>query len=156
MSASSIAAEIEKAITAIWGAPPADLDGMTTAHRPPSRDMVKRLYANFDRYWTAGFLYFASQHVRAEPDGWAHSRRLLGAIAAACARRLDLWNCRSAASVLRKAVTAIDTVENVSEGLDVVQAIVLYLNCLQSWVDATIPWSALDDVPPRDVRELRA
>ena len=156
MSPSSTAAEIGRAVTEIWAAPPADLNGLAAAHRPPSRDMIKRLYANFDLYWTAGFLYLASRRLRAEPESWTHSRRFLGAIAAACARRLDLWNCAAAASVLRKAADSVEKAETVSEGLEIVDAAVLYLNRLQSWVDATIPWRALDEVPPHDVRELRA
>ncbi|MHB8731500.1 MAG: hypothetical protein ACYDAB_06885 [bacterium] len=156
MSAATVAAEIRDAVTAGWGEPPEDLEGLAAAHRPPSRDMVKRLYANFDLYWTAGFLYFACRDVRAGREDWTRARRLLAGMAATCAGRLDLWNCAAAAAVLRKAASAIEDAQTTAEGLDVVDAVVLYLNRLQSWVDASIPWSALDAVAPLDIRGLKA
>ena len=139
----------------IWDAPPADLEGVARAHRPPSQNMVKRHYANFDLYWTAGFLHFMSRHVREDRAGWAESSRLVAAIAGACARRLDLWNCtvgRVGAPAGRDVVAAAATVE---EGLEIVDATVLYLNTLSSWLDASIPWSGIDVLPAVDVGGLR-
>lgn len=156
MNAAEVAAEIRGAVTTGWGTPPADLDGVAAAHRPPSRDMVKRLYANFDLYWTAGFLYFACRDVREGREDWTRARRLLAGMAATCAGRMELWKCTAAAAVLRNAASAIEDAETAAEGLDVVDAAVLYLNRLQSWVDASIPWSALDTVAPLDVRGLKA
>ena len=155
MTRPSAAVEIRRAVGAIWDASPADLAGIASAHRPPSRGMVKRLYANFDLYWTAGFLHFASRELRGQRGGWAESRGLVAAIADGCARRLDLWNCTAATAVLRQAAVAVRNAETVDDGLAVLDATVLYLNTLLSWVDASIPWSALDDVPARDVRGLR-
>jgi hypothetical protein len=156
MSAAAVAAEIRDAVTAGWSVPPADLDGIAAAHRPPSRDMVKRLYANFDLYWTAGFLYFVCRDVRAGREDWSRARRLLAGMAATCAGRLELWKCTAAAAVLRKAASGIDDAQTAAEGLDVVDAVVLYLNRLQSWIDASIPWSALDAMAPLDIRGFRA
>ena len=46
-------------------------------------------------------------------------------------------------------VAAAATVE---EGLEIVDATVLYLNTLSSWLDASIPWSGIDVLPAVDVR----
>jgi len=76
-------------------------------------------------------------------------------IAGACARRLDLWNCtvgRVGAPARRAVVAAAATVE---AGLEIVDATVLYLNTLSSWLDASIPWSGIDVLPAVDVRGLR-
>jgi hypothetical protein len=156
VSAAAVAAEIRAAVTTGWSDPPADLDGVAAAHRPPSRDMVKRLYANFDLYWTAGFLYVACRDVRAGREDWSRARRFLAGMATTCAGRLDLWKCATAAAMLRQAAAAIDNAETAAEGLDVVDAVVLYLNRLQNWVDASIPWSALDAMAPLDIRGLKA
>ncbi len=151
----SRAADIREAVAAIWDAPPADLNGIARAHRPPSRDMVKRLYANFDLYWTAGFLHFAARHLRTQRGGWPESQCLVCAIAENCARRLDLWNCTAAAATLRRTAAAAGEAETVEDGLEILDAAVLYLNTLLSWVDASIPWSAIDELPALDVRGLR-
>jgi hypothetical protein len=153
MSTHPIAQEIAVAIEGFWSTYPADIEHLAATHRPPSRDLPKRLYANFDLYGMAGVFYFFLRQLREHrlANGW--DPKLLGAYALECAARLDKWGLSSAASILRTAhegmVAEAGSVGHVAQ---ITETLIVYLNRLQAWVDATIPWAALDELDPLDGR----
>lgn len=151
MSDATTLAALEAALEAIWLRPPADLEGIRREHRPPSVDMPRRLYANFDVYWLAGILYALRGRLAEGALPVASFALLLEQLAAMGASRLARWGLADAAALLERVAADAPRHAGDAEALDrLTSATILYLNRLLAWVDATIPWAALDRVAPLD------
>jgi len=153
MSSASAAGDIRTALEEIWSASPSDLQRLAAIHRPPSRDLPKRMYANFDLYWMAGMYYFFLRQLREDRAPAAAIAPLLGAYALDSAARLEKWGLSDAAAVLRRAQAGFAAAPvGVGQVAEITEALIVYLNRLQAWVDATIPWAAVDELSPLDGR----
>ena len=148
MKAPEVVSALESGITEIWSRPPADLDGLAQEYRPPSGDMAKRLYANFDLYSIAGFFYFAWKQMRANTQPPAGLAALLSDYAETSARRLATWGMKDASGLVAQAGQALAGAEANEELDTLLRPLIVYLNRLQAWVDTTIPWAKMGDLSP--------
>jgi hypothetical protein len=139
---------LPSALAAVWASAPADLEGLGRQHRPPSTDMPKRLYANFDLYWLAGVFYVLRESLESGTLEPGPASALVRRFVELARARLLTWGFADAASVLG-AVAGSGTIVPDPRVLSRLLAdLIVYLNRLQSWVDATIPWAALDALSP--------
>ncbi|MGH7334166.1 MAG: hypothetical protein ACREKS_15770 [Candidatus Rokuibacteriota bacterium] len=141
-------ATLQAALDAVWAAPPEDLEGLRRQHRPPSTDMPKRLYANFDLYWLAGVFYVLRESLESGALGAEPASMLVQRFVELAASRLQRWGFADATTVLAGVAVSGEIVSHPAALSRLLADLIVYLNRLQSWVDATIPWAALDAVPP--------
>ncbi|HXX39830.1 MAG TPA: hypothetical protein VEP50_17045 [bacterium] len=153
MSPASSVTAIRAASNAIWNTPPVELRQIAAVHRPPSRDMAKRIYLNSDVYWIPQFFFIVAQRMRAKEQGWTEITRLLSDMVPTFGTRLKLWGFTQAADVLNTGGKGLSTAATLEDALAVIDELVLYLQRLQGWVDATIPWAALDAIAPLPLRK---
>lgn len=141
-------ATLQAALDAVWAKPPEDLEGLRRQHRPPSTDMPKRLYANFDLYWLAGVFYVLHESLESGALGPEPVSVLARRFVELGASRLSRWGFADATAVLAGVARSGEIVSEPAALSRLLATLILYLNRLQSWVDATIPWAALDAVAP--------
>jgi hypothetical protein len=136
------------ALGAIWDAPPGELAALGRERRPPSSDMPKRLYANFDCYWLAGVLYVMRESLESGAVGPEPAATMIRRFVGLAATRLGTWGFADASARLR-AAAASGAIQPDRAALTRVTAdLIVYLNRLQSWIDATVPWATLDTIAP--------
>jgi hypothetical protein len=139
---------LRQATAAIWTTPPKGLAGLSTLNRPPSGDLPKRLYCNFDLYGTAGVLYQLREALAHDAVSLASAALFVEMVASQGMRRLRTWGFDDEAAVLEAALpllVAAPDAATLKAGLD---ELAIFLNRIGAWVDATIPWSELGKIAP--------
>ncbi|MBN9306721.1 MAG: hypothetical protein BGO82_13940 [Devosia sp. 67-54] len=139
--------KLTAATRAIWHADPKGAARLAGLHRPPSGDMPKRLYANFDAYWFAGILYQLREGRRTGELTLEGARDSAALFARYGAARLKLWGFDEESALIDAAAGEIKAAGE-KQLDDLLQAIIVLVDTLNAWIDATIPWAALGDVAP--------
>jgi hypothetical protein len=143
----SAAEALHAATLAIWNADPKGAARLAKLHRPPSGDMPKRLYANFDAYWLAGVFYQIREGRRTGALDLAAARQSAALFAAMAPQRLRLWGFEEEAAAIEAAIPEIKAAS--AETLDaVLKEMITLIDRLNAWIDSTIPWAKLGDVAP--------
>lgn len=145
---SEAAEQLRTATREIWTRPPAGLAELAAMHRPPSGDLPKRLYANFDVYWGAGCLY----QLREMADDPRIDPRALALISAGLARttlrRLQTWGFSDAATAVESAVNELSAASDRATIRTILAELIVFLNRLHVWIDSSIPWADMDALAP--------
>jgi hypothetical protein len=139
--------KLEAATKSIWHADPKGAARLANLHRPPSGDMPKRLYANFDAYWLAGVLYQLREGQRTGELTLEGARDTAALIARYGASRLKLWGFDEEATVIESVADEIKVAAE-EHFADLLKAVITLVDTVNAWIDATIPWAALGEVAP--------
>lgn len=141
-------ARMRSATEAIWTTAPDGLEALATMHRPPSSDLVKRLYANFDAYWLAGMLYQLRELAGDERLDSQTLSKVAGCIAKLAARRLRIWGLEGAATAIETAAGELSEATDPSQLRSVLAELIVFIDRIHVWIDSTIPWAGMDALTP--------
>jgi hypothetical protein len=115
-------------------------------HKPPLGNRPCVFYANFDLFWLGENLLVCREHLRSADWPVAQVAAMTATLARCTAERLAKWGFADTVAMLRGATETLTARPDVEAG-----ALLAYLNALllaagrvQAWVDAAIPWGALD------------
>jgi hypothetical protein len=145
---------LRRATEEIWTSPPEGLQALATMHRPPSGDLPKRLYANFDAYWLAGMLYHLREMSGDETLEGATLNQIAGRMAEVAARRLATWGLNHAARTVENTAGELKTAENASDLRNILSELVVFIDRIHVWIDSTIPWAAMDELNPGPIPRI--
>ncbi len=145
---SEAAEQLRTATRAIWTRPPAGLAELAAMHRPPSGDLPKRIYANFDVYWGAGCLY-QLREMADDPQLDPHALAMISAgLARTSIRRLQTWGFSDAATTVESAVDELSAESDRAAIKALLAELIVFLNRLHVWIDSSIPWADMDALVP--------
>jgi len=136
------------ATRAAWPAEPADVTRLRSYGRPPMGTMPCAVYANFDLFWAGENL----QVCRALAEEGRLSGPQVGLTTAALLRRtasrLGKWGFADTVGLLEEVAADLESPSGAAAQATTLPAAIdgvqLYLDRVQSWLDAIIPWTAMD------------
>jgi len=140
--------QLRSATEAIWTRPPAGLEALSAMHRPPSGDLPKRLYANFDAYWLAGILYQLREMCGDGVLDGATLARVAGRTSEIAARRLRTWGLDEAAGTVEFAADELAGAKSPGALKDILSELIVFIDRIHVWIDSTIPWAEMGDMGP--------
>jgi hypothetical protein len=159
-----LAGRLAAATREVWRSEPTDVVRLRSYGRPPMGTMPCVLYANFDLFWAGENL----QACRGLAQAGRLPSRQAGLVTAALLRRtasrLSKWDFADTVAVIEAVASDLEAPAGSAAGRDSLHAMIdgvqLYLDRVQSWVDAAIPWSEMDQslrlVPPAPGGPARA
>ena len=139
---------LRAATESIWGSPPAGLSGLHGLHRPPSGPVTKMAYANFDAYGLAGVLYLLRETSAADDIDIATMARVCGAVAERTGGRLETWGFAAEAETVASVLPALTGARDAQSLQAVLDELIVFLDRIHAWIDASIPWADLDTLKP--------
>ena len=139
---------LRTATESIWGSPPAGLSGLHDLHRPPSGPLTKMVYANFDAYGLAGVLYLLREMSGADDIDLATMARVCRAVAERAGRRLETWGFAAEAATIASVLPALSGARDAQSLRAVVDDLIVFLDRIHAWIDASVPWADLDTLKP--------
>ena len=145
---------LRSATEAIWTLPPSGLEALSAMHRPPSGDLPKRLYANFDAYWLAGILYQLREMCGDEALDRGTLARIAGRTAEIAASRLRTWGLDEAAGTVAFAAGELSASKSTNALRDILSELVVFIDRIHVWIDSTIPWAAMGDMTPARIPRI--
>jgi len=135
---------LRTATESIWESPPAGLSGLRELHRPPSGPVTKMVYANFDAYGLAGVLYLLREMSAADDIDLATMARVCRAVAERAGRRLETWGFAAEGATIASVLPALAGARDAQSLRAVLDELIVFLDRIHVWVDASIPWADLD------------
>jgi hypothetical protein len=139
-------AAVAEFLQRVWLNEPADVAKLRTTARPPLGNGPCVLYANFDLFWLGENLLVCREQLR----GGAWPVEQVASAAAGLARhtadRLEKWGFPDTVGLLRHCADALAARPpgDAAAYLAFFEGLLLAVNRVQTWVDAAIPWAALD------------
>lgn len=140
---------LRTATESIWESPPAGLSGLRELHRPPSGPVTKMVYANFDAYGLAGVLYLLREMSVTDDIDIATMARVSGAVAERAGGRLETWGFAAEAATVASVLPALTGARDAQSLQAVLDELIVFLDRIHAWVDASIPWADLDTLKAR-------
>ena len=139
---------LRAATESIWESPPAGLSGLLDLHRPPSGPLTKMAYANFDAYGLAGVLYLLREMCAANDVDLATMARVSRAVAERAGGRLETWGFAAEAAAVGSVLPALTGARDAQSLQAVLDELIVFLDRIHAWIDASIPWADLDTLQP--------
>ena len=140
---------LRSATESIWGSPPAGLSALRELHRPPSGPVTKMVYANFDAYGLAGVLYLLREMSVTDDIDIATMARVSGTVAGWAGGRLETWGFAAEAATVAAVLPALTGARDAQSLQAVLDELIVFLDRIHVWVDASIPWADLDTLKAR-------
>lgn len=143
-----IVGRLAAATREVWASEPADVARLRAYARPPMGTTPCVLYANFDLFWAGENL----QVCRALAQTGRVPARQIGKTTAALLRRaasrLGKWGFADTVAVIEAVAADLEAPSGAAARAATLHAAIdcaqLYLDRVQSWVDAAIPWTEMD------------
>ncbi len=138
---------VDRFFRASWREPPKDVVALRTVARRPMGTVPCVLYANFNTFWLGEHLQVMRQLARERQVPVAQLNRLAAAALVRHADRLSKWRLARTVRMLRTLATYFETegARTHAEFVAVAEALMLAVDRINAWIDAAIPWSALDE-----------
>jgi hypothetical protein len=138
-----------------WAVPPPDIDRLDETSRPPAGHFTCRLYANFNLFWASEMCSVLRSRMAETDANVGETAASLADVLERFAMRLDKWRVDDSAGLLRETARWLrDDSPSADQAIKAVDALILYLNRVQNWVDRSIPWFDLDErIAPLPVAE---
>ncbi len=146
ISTSEMIAQLEKFTARNWRAEPADIKALRRFKRPPMGNLPCVLYANFDTFWLGENIQVLRDLARAGDMTVAVLNRTAAALVTRHAARLGKWKMVDTVKLLNQIVRYFESGGATSHQafVKVAHAIMIALDRINTWIDALIPWAALD------------
>jgi hypothetical protein len=132
------------ATRAAWASEPADVGRLRSYGRPPMGTLPCVLYANFDLFWAGENL----QVCRTLAQVGQLPARQVGLVTAALLRRtanrLGKWGFADTTALIEAVAADLEAAPGSASLRAAIDGLQLYLDRVQSWVDAALPWTEMD------------
>ena len=145
---SALLDRLAAATGAAWPAEPSEITRLRTYGRPPMGTMPCVLYANFDLFWAGENLQVCralAQEGRLPPPQVGLTT---AALLRRTASRLGKWGFADTLGLLEEVAAELESPTGPASRPTTLQAAIdgaqLYLDRVQSWLDAIIPWTEMD------------
>jgi len=144
----SIVDRLAVATRDVWASEPVEVARLRASARPPMGTVPCVLYANFDLFWAGENLQVCRALAR---DGQLPARQVGQATAALLRRtasRLGKWGFADTVAVVEEVAADLEAPSGAAARAATLHAAIdgaqLYLDRIQSWVDAAISWTEMD------------
>jgi hypothetical protein len=138
--------ELEEFTRAVWEQEPRDIRELRSFSLPPMGNLPCVFYANFDLFWAGENLQVCRILAQQQAIPLKALCVALGALLERHAARLAKWKMEDTVSLLRGLSLFFKQAQpgNYEEFIAVVEAAMVALDRVQSWIDGMLPWSHLD------------
>lgn len=134
---------LSQSLRRVWDVEPKEVTDLRKFQRPPMGNVPCVLYANFDLFWATENLLTTRELAQGKLTA-----SQLGIVVAALLRRsesrLAHWGFSDASATLERTAEEVENMRSRKQIVETIDAAVLYIDRLQSWVDRLIPWNDLD------------
>lgn len=112
---------------------------------PPTGNVPCVLYANFNLYWAGEIYLVLRNELSARRVPTYYLQDLLISVNKRVGKRLFNWGFRNTIQLLEEVNASLErgTVKK-RELIELLDALIVYVNRLQCWVDRMIPWQTMD------------
>jgi len=135
---------LEKALEDVWADEPADVKRLRRFKRPPMGNLPCVFYANFDLFWATENLLATRPLVEKRLTA-AQSGAVVATLLRRTRSRVAHWGFEDTSAVLDKVAKQVEKARSRKEVVSTIEAAVLYIDRVQNWVDAMLPWNDLDE-----------
>ena len=137
---------LEKFVANAWDSEPADIGRLRKHALPPMGNLPCMFYANFNTFWMGENVQVLRQLAldRALPVRALNT--MAAALLARHAARLAKWNMTDTVKLAKRLIRFFEGegAKSPKEFVRVCEAIMLASDRMNAWIDAALPWSALD------------
>ena len=140
-------AKLEHELGKIWESEPRDVQALRKFTKPPMGNMPCVMYANFDLFWAIENLQVTRRLALEGRLSAPQTATMVAALLRRTQDRVSKWDFPDATKVLEGVASELESPPGPitkKKLLAVIDGSVLYLDRLQAWVDAMIPWSKMD------------
>lgn len=129
-----------------WKTEPADVKALRRFKKPPMGTLPCVIYANFDTFWLGENIQVLRLMALEGKAPVAELNRTAAALVTRHMIRLGKWKMSNTVRLMKEIVAYYEGggARSHKEFVAVAEAIMLAMDRINTWIDATIPWSQLD------------
>ncbi|MCL6445726.1 MAG: DUF3830 family protein [Alicyclobacillus sp.] len=137
---------LRDALRRAWHQEPDDIRRLRQVMRPPMGNLPCVLYANFNTFWAGEGIQVYRQLAVEQSLPLEALNRAVSAILRRHAARLAKWDLRETVDLVSAVADYFGNQgpRSYAEFIEVSESFLLCINRFNSWIDAIIPWSAMD------------
>jgi hypothetical protein len=136
---------IERFRQSVWAEAPADLARLKATSRPPMGNLPCMFYACFNLFWLGEELQVSRNLAVKQSVPLGSLKQTISELLLRHSGRLEKWEMQDTCTFLSALADVFaKQVSSYEEYVSAVEQALIAVDRIQSWVDATIPWSQLD------------